>query len=164
MSGPPPARISLSARQRSLLEQIRQRQTAPQRLVRRVLILLALAANPGLRATAADLGLNRISVRLWRDRWRAAAEALTQAEKDNVSDPQLLSLVERVQSRQCQGFCGISGLCSARTPLSSFFKVRCYVSIFDRAAAGPHSASRRVDPDPSAAPRLQALGSPAPGG
>ena len=85
--------ISLSARQRSLLEQIRQRQTAPQRLVRRVLILLALAANPCLQATAADLGLNRISVRLWRDRWLAAADTLTQAEKDNASDQQLLSLI-----------------------------------------------------------------------
>jgi len=96
MSGPPPAKISLSARQRSLLEQIRQRQTAPQRLVRRVLILLALSANPCLRATAADLGLNRISVRLWRDRWLAAAEALTRAEQDNVTDPQLLSLIEQI--------------------------------------------------------------------
>jgi putative transposase len=95
MSGPPPARILLSARQRSLLEQIRQRQTAPQRLVRRGLILLALAANPCLRATASGLGLNRISVRLWRDRWLAAAEALTRAENDNVSDPQLLSLIEQ---------------------------------------------------------------------
>ena len=96
MSGPPPARISLSARQRSLLQQIRQRQTAPQRLVRRALILLALAVNPCLKATAADLSLNRISVRLWRDRWLAAAEALTQAENDNVSDAQLLCLIEQV--------------------------------------------------------------------
>jgi putative transposase len=96
MSGPPPASIRLSARQLSLLEQIRQRQTAPQRLVRRVLILLALSANPCLQATAANLRLNRISVRLWRDRWLAAAEALTRAENDNVSDPQLLSLIEQV--------------------------------------------------------------------
>ena len=96
MSGPPPASISLSARQLSSLEQIRQRQTAPQRLVRRVLILLALSAHPCLQATAANLGLNRISVRLWRDRWLAAAEALTRAENDNVSDPQLLSLIEQV--------------------------------------------------------------------
>src|SRR5258706_13363752 len=96
MSGPPPASIRLSARQLSLLEQIRQRQTAPQRLVRRFLILLALSANPCLQATAANLRLNRISVRLWRDRWLAAAEALTRAEHDNVSDPQLLSLIEQV--------------------------------------------------------------------
>src|SRR3954471_20912314 len=93
MSGPPPETIDLSTRQRALLEQLRQRQTAPQRLVRRVLILLALAANPCLQVTARDLGLNRISVRLWRDRWRAAAEALAQAENDNLSDQQLLGLI-----------------------------------------------------------------------
>src|SRR6059058_6221133 len=90
MSGPPPATIALSTRQRALLEQLRQRQTAPQRLVRRVLIVLALAANPCLQATARDLGLNRISVRLWRDRWLAATEALAQAEKDDLPDEQLL--------------------------------------------------------------------------
>ena len=98
MSGPPPATIELSTRQRALLEQLRQRQTAPQRLIRRVLILLALAANPCLQATARDLGLNRISVRLWRDRWLDAAEALAQAEKDDLSDPQLLGLIAGASS------------------------------------------------------------------
>ena len=93
MGGPPPATIELSTRQRALLVQLRQRQTAPQRLIRRVQILLALAANPCLQATARDLGLNRISVRLWRDRWRAAAEDLAQAENDNLSDQQLLGLI-----------------------------------------------------------------------
>jgi putative transposase len=93
MSGPPPATIELSKRQRTLLEQLRQRQTAPQRLVRRVLIVLALAANSCLQSTARDLGLNRISVRLWRDRWLDAAEALAQAEKADLSDQQLLGLV-----------------------------------------------------------------------
>jgi putative transposase len=96
MSGPPPATIDLSTRQRALLEQLRQRQTAPQRLIRRVLILLALAVNPCLQATARDLGLNRISVRLWRDRWLDAAEDLAQAEKDNVPDPQFLGLIEEI--------------------------------------------------------------------
>jgi putative transposase len=96
MSGPPPATIELSTRQRALLEQLRQRQTAPQRLVRRVLIVLALATNSCLLATARDLGLNRISVRLWRDRWRAAAEALAQAEKDDLPDRQLLGLIEGI--------------------------------------------------------------------
>ena len=93
MSGPPPATIDLSTRQRALLEQIRHRQTASQRLVRRVLILLALAVNPCLQTTARNLGLNRISVRLWRDRWRDAAEALAQAEKDDLPDNQLLGLI-----------------------------------------------------------------------
>ena len=93
MSGPPAATIHLSTRQRALLEQLRQRQTAPQRLVRRVHILLALDAHPCQQITARDLGLNRISVRLWRDRWRDAAEALAQAEMDNLADPQLLGLI-----------------------------------------------------------------------
>jgi putative transposase len=93
MSGPPPATIDLSTRQRALLEQLRQRQTAPQRLVRRVLIVLALATNSCLQSTARDLGLNRISVRLWRGRWLDAAEALAQAEKDDLSDQQLLGLI-----------------------------------------------------------------------
>src|SRR5438045_7603131 len=93
MSGPPPATIHLSTRQRALLEQIRHRQTAPQRLVRRVLVLLALAANPCLQTTARNLGRNRISVRLWRDRWLDAAEALAQAETDNLSDSQFLGLI-----------------------------------------------------------------------
>jgi hypothetical protein len=96
MSGPPPATFTLSARQRSLLEQIRKRQTAPQCLVRRVLILLALAANPCLQTAATDLGLTRVSVRLWRDRWLAAADALHQAEKDDLPDPQFLSLIVEI--------------------------------------------------------------------
>ena len=93
MGGPPPATIDLSTRQRALLEQLRQRQTAPQRLVRRATIVLALAADPCLQAAARDLGLNRISVRLWRDRWLNAAEVLAQAEKDDLSDRQLLGLI-----------------------------------------------------------------------
>src|SRR3954451_3851003 len=96
MSGPPPATIDLSTRQRTLLEQLRQRQTAPQRLVRRVLIVLALAPNPCLQTTARDLGLTRISVRLWRDRWRDAAADLAQAEMDDLPDPQLLGLIEEI--------------------------------------------------------------------
>jgi putative transposase len=96
MSGPPPAILDLSTRQRVLLEQLRHRQTASQRLVRRVLILLSLAANPCLQTTARNLGLNRISVRLWRDRWLDAAETLAQAEKDHLSDSQFLGLITEI--------------------------------------------------------------------
>jgi putative transposase len=79
-----------------LLDQLRQRQTAPQRLVRRVHIVLALAANPCLLITARDLGLNRISVRLWRDRWLAAAGAPALAEGDNLSDQLILGLIAEI--------------------------------------------------------------------
>jgi len=96
MRGPRPVSITLSTRQRSLLEQLCQRQTAPQRLVRRVRILLALAANPCLEAVARDLNLTRLSVRLWRDRWLQAADAWTQAQTDNLSEQPFLSLIEAI--------------------------------------------------------------------
>lgn len=96
MSGPSPAPLELSPRQRSLLQQLRQRQTASQRLVRRVAILLALADQPCLEAVAQQLALNRITVRLWRDRWLQASPDLRQAEQDDASDAALLGLVEQV--------------------------------------------------------------------
>lgn len=90
------ALLELSSRQRSCLEQLRQRQTAPQRLVRRVLILLALAAHSCVTTVAHDLGLNRISVRHWRDRWLQARETLAQAENEHLSDPQFLAVIESI--------------------------------------------------------------------
>jgi putative transposase len=96
MSGPPPATLELSHRQRSLLQQLRQRQTASQRLVRRVAILLALADQPCLESVAQQLGLNRITVRLWRDRWLEAAPDIQQAEQDGAADTPLLGLIEQV--------------------------------------------------------------------
>ena len=56
----------------------------------------------------------------------------------------------RVQSRQCQRFCGNPGPFSARTPLSSSFKKRCYVNILDGPAAKPHSTCPLAVQDPSA--------------
>jgi putative transposase len=95
MSGPASTPLSLSDRLRRLLGLIRQRQTAPQRLVRRVSVLLALADDPCVEAVAARLGLNRLSVRLWRDRWLAGVALLQQAEQDQAPDAQLLALIEQ---------------------------------------------------------------------
>jgi putative transposase len=94
MSGPRPVSITLSARQRSLLEHLRRCQTAEVRLIRRVLVILALAANPCLEAVAKDQRLTRVSVRLWRDRWLDAAAALAAAESDEADDQDLLGLIE----------------------------------------------------------------------
>ena len=55
-----------------------------------------------------------------------------------------------MQSRQCQRFCGSSGLFSARTPLSSILKRRCCANLYDEAAAKPHAAAPRAVQDPSA--------------
>src|SRR4051794_21240472 len=93
MSAPPRA-VELSDRQRRLLGQIHKRQTAPVRLAR-VGILLALADDPCLESVAQRLGLTRISVRLWRDRWLDSADALRTAEADQADDQRLLGLIEQ---------------------------------------------------------------------
>jgi putative transposase len=95
MSAPPRA-VELSTRQRRLLEQIHKRQTAPVRLARRVGILLALANDPCLESVAQRLGLTRVSVRLWRDRWLDAAEQWRAAEADRADDQRLLELIEQI--------------------------------------------------------------------
>jgi putative transposase len=95
MSGPRPASITLSARQRSALEHLSRCQTASVRLVRRAGVLLALADDPCLERVASDQGLTRVSVRLWRDRWLDAAPRLAAAEAEaEVSYQDLLALIE----------------------------------------------------------------------
>jgi putative transposase len=96
MSGPRPIPITVSPRQRTVLQSIPKRHTASQRLVRRVTILLALDENPAVEAVAEQLHFNRLTVRLWRDRWLQAATVLEQAEQEEASDSQLLGLVERI--------------------------------------------------------------------
>jgi putative transposase len=93
MSGPRPASITLSERQRSALEHLSRCQTASVRLVRRPGVLLALADDPCLERVAADQGLTRVSVRLWRDRWLEAAGRLLAAEAE-ASGQELLALIE----------------------------------------------------------------------
>jgi putative transposase len=94
MRGPRPAAIQVSPVQQALLERLRRRQTADQRLVRRASILLALAADPCVQAVARQLGLNRLTVRLWRDRWRQASPALQQAQQEQAPEQQLLALIQ----------------------------------------------------------------------
>jgi putative transposase len=95
MPGPAAAAITVSPRQRGLLHRLAQRQTAPQRLVRRAEVILALAANPCIDAVARQLGLTRRSIRLWRDRWLQAADAPGQAEQQQAPEATLLDLIEQ---------------------------------------------------------------------
>ena len=95
MPGPAAAAITVSAMQRGLLQRLAQRQTAPQRLVRRAEVILALAANPCIDSVARLLGLTRRSIRLWRDRWPQAADALGRAEQEQASEAALLDLIEQ---------------------------------------------------------------------
>lgn len=95
MPGPTAAAITVSPLQRGVLQHLAQRQTAPQRLVRRAGVILALAANPCIDAVARQLGLTRRSIRLWRDRWLQAADALGQAQLEQAPEAALLDVIEQ---------------------------------------------------------------------
>lgn len=95
MRGPRAAALQVSPAQEELLRRFRRQQTADQRLVRRASLILALAANPCVDAVARQLGLTRVTVRHWRDRWLAATADLQRAEQDQAP-PQLRRLLEHV--------------------------------------------------------------------
>jgi putative transposase len=96
MSRPQAVAIQVSSAQQALLERLRRRQTADQRLVRRASLILALAAEPCVEAVARRLQLARLTVRLWRDRWLEATPALGRAEQHPATPQQLLGLIEQV--------------------------------------------------------------------
>jgi putative transposase len=79
MRGPEPQPVSLSPRLGGVLERLARRQTSPQRLVRRLQIVLA--ARDGLNndQIARRFGFGRTTVRTWRTRWLTAAPRLEAA-------------------------------------------------------------------------------------
>jgi transposase len=96
VSKPQAVALPLSPVQQALLQRLVRRQTADQRLVRRASILLSLAGDPRVETTARRLGLNRLTVRHWRDRWLQAAPQLQQVEQEKAAEPALLDLIEQV--------------------------------------------------------------------
>ena len=86
MRGPHADPIVLTARQQSLLERLARRQTSPQRLVRRVQIVLAAAAGQATDQIARQVGLDRGTVQRWRHRWWEAAPRLAAAEAAGEDD------------------------------------------------------------------------------
>ena len=95
MSTPQTTDVPVSAAQRELLQRLVRRQTADQRLVRRASLILALADDPRVAAAARRLGLTRLTVRHWRDRWLEAAPRLQQAEGEQAGEPALADLIEQ---------------------------------------------------------------------
>jgi len=96
MPGPEPPPLLLSTPQRTLLERITQRHTAPQNLVRRAHILLAAAEGLNNSQIARRFGSGLNTVKRWRRRWveaqpqfEAVAEDAKQLELriiDTLSD------------------------------------------------------------------------------
>lgn len=94
MPGPQPLSVTLSEKQRGLLDHLSRRQTSPHRLVRRVQTILAAADGVSNEAIARRLHLCRDTVREWRQRWQDRAEALEAAEAAGEADKALLARIE----------------------------------------------------------------------
>ena len=82
-------RVPMTAQQRACLEQMARRQTSPQRLVRRVKILLALETGVTQCHVMRQMRLHRGTVQVWCRRWCALAPRLAQREADEGSDKAL---------------------------------------------------------------------------
>jgi hypothetical protein len=89
MPGPKPLYVTLSDKQRRLLEHLMRRQTSPQRLVRRAKTIFAAADGAGNESIAARFRLDRNTVRTWRYCWWSGADALAAAEAAGDADKTL---------------------------------------------------------------------------
>ena len=87
------ARITLTARQRAVLEPLARARMAPQRLVERCRIVLMSAEGRDNEDLAEELGIDRQRVRRWRSRWARGASALATAERDGATDKDLEKLI-----------------------------------------------------------------------
>ncbi len=97
MSGPPPASVvHLPSRVRKLLKRLLRRQKLPRCLVWRIQIVLQAAKGRANSRIARRLGLDRGTVRLWRERWAAAQAQLETALLEGATRRQLLALLETV--------------------------------------------------------------------
>lgn len=93
MRGPAPVPVLLSDRLRGVLERLARRQTSPQRLVRRLQLVLAAADGGNNEDLARRCGVTRGTARTWRARWLGAAPRLEAAVTAGDDDRLLAHLV-----------------------------------------------------------------------
>ncbi len=93
MPGLKPTAINLTVGQRSILEQLTRRSTSPQRLVWRAKSILLADEGQDNTMIAHQLFLARYTVRQWRQRWAAAADAINAAENEDAKDNRLTDVI-----------------------------------------------------------------------
>jgi transposase len=96
MAGPAPKKILLTKRQKKILNKRARCWKCPQRLFRRIQIILLAAMGMNNMNIADELKMSRNTVRLWRDRWHEAQQRLLAAEQAGWSRKQLISLIEEI--------------------------------------------------------------------
>ena len=85
MPGPTAQPLFLPPAQEQILCALARAHTAPQRLVRRLRIILAAAEGLGVTETAQRLRLAPATVQLWRARWRQAEAGLSAAPDERLA-------------------------------------------------------------------------------
>jgi putative transposase len=93
MRGPQPPAVVLSDRLRGVLEHLARCHTSPQRLVRRLQIVLAAADGRNNEQIARHLDLHCATARTWRTRWLVLAPRLEAAVAAGDDDRLLACLV-----------------------------------------------------------------------
>jgi putative transposase len=89
--------IKLSKKQEVLLQRLCRRESSSQQQVRRASIILKIAEGLSNKEVAEQLGLNRITVRLWRERWLGSTSRLAELELEE-SEKLVLTAIETVLS------------------------------------------------------------------
>ena len=90
--------ITVSEKQRSILEGLCRAQRTPQGIVKRIEIIVEVAKGGTNTLAAQCLGTYRRRIQRWRDRWSGAQQRLTRAEEEGATDKELKELILRVVS------------------------------------------------------------------
>lgn len=122
MPGPKPLCVTLREKQRALLAHLLRRQTSLPRRVRRAQTICAAADGASNESIAARLGLDRHTVRPWRQRWGAGTDTLAAAEAAGEAEQALRLRIAALLDEAPRP--GPPGECSA-APLTPSISVAC---------------------------------------
>ena len=130
MSGPLPIAITVSPRQRAVLERLLRQHSCPQALARRITIILAATAGERNEPLAARLGCAPTTIRRWRRRWMAAQPDLQMVDDDEAL---LRALIAEVLAD------------APRPGVPPTFTAEQIVQIINLACTSPAAAGRPMD-------------------
>jgi putative transposase len=108
MSGPNPISIELTDRQNEILKKLSQKHTIPQRLARRVNIILKASVGNNNKRISEELKVTRYTVRTWRKRWKENQSILEEVELKEKDDKKLIKkIIEILTDNERPGTPGI---------------------------------------------------------
>ena len=99
--------IRLSAKQRGILEQVRNARTSKQAYAQRAAIILLANEGESTRRIGRELGIGREMVAQWRNRWVEQAASLAEAELAGAEDrddrKRILAMLDDAPRSGCRG-------------------------------------------------------------